>query len=74
MKKCFFIVSLLLVVGAFLSACDRECVCTTTYKTVTLNESKVSEMGKMSAKHCEEYNGSYEESDGVLRTVTCELD
>ena len=74
MKKCFFICSLSLVIGILFSACSRECVCTTTYQTVTVNESKVSEMGRMSAKSCEEYNGSYADSDGVLRTVTCKLD
>lgn len=56
------------------TSCGKECVCTTTYMTLTVNESVTSEMGKMSKENCEEYNGEYNDSDGVLRTVTCVIE
>lgn len=72
MKKCLFALSL--AVCALFCSCGKQCVCTTTYMTLTVNESVESEMGRMSDKDCAEYNGSYNDSEGVLRTVTCVIE
>lgn len=74
MKKICVVLSLVCTMILVFASCGHECVCTTTYMTLTVNESVTSEMGKMSQEDCEEYNGEYNDSEGVLRKVTCVID
>lgn len=60
--------------AVLLASCGKECVCTTTRTTSTMNDVMKTEMGKMSQKDCEAYNGTVNDGVGVTRIIVCELD
>ncbi|MBO4646361.1 MAG: hypothetical protein J5642_07595 [Bacteroidales bacterium] len=73
MKKFFFSTVLLAFVGFCICSCGKECVCKTTRTTATTLDTLNKEMGKMSEKDCLEYNGTVNDSEGVVRTIDCHL-
>ncbi len=67
-------ISTIFCAAILFAACGKECVCTTTRTTSTMHDVLTTEMGKMSEKDCQAYNGTVNDGVGVTRTIVCELD
>ncbi len=72
-KSYFIGVSLLFIISVAFTACKKDCVCLVTRTTVTTSNNISCEMGKLTEDDCLSYNDSINDSEGVTRVITCNL-
>ncbi len=74
MKKCLLTVAVVAFAALLFTSCGKSCMCKTTRTTATTSDSMVNDFGKMSEKDCLEYNKTYNDGEGITRTIDCHLE